>query len=608
MEYLLLIITILGFSGLIRRPRGDHTLCAIDLWSGMALIPLLYFTFFLAIYPSLGESTSHRVVSTLVFATALLGFFSISLWKKNLKLITLLLGLGIFLWSVETLLRYTYQPSEWDEFSHWLTMPAQIVKYDRFFSRNFSAKVFLGYTPGWTILQSYAQAFGIGLFRVETAHRVSVVFSSVSGFVIFQLIEKFISLKRDRALFLAFCFVSFLYAYLAPNNLLIEPIQFLSLLISFLIFFELTEVSSPGLKNVKPLHLGISLAFVFFVKSASLLFVFMIFSGVFFARRDFRARFGTRAWLSLCGPMAIAWSLWFVYKNHVLRDILPAKVGGVDYLNLLKERCDLLVPFFFRELPRNIIKLGPIGLPCFLFFFFLKGRLGRRYYWTLTLSWLFFLFGLLALYLFVLGEREGRVFASMGRYLFVPSLILSFFGALYLWPSLSAYLNKKNILNKSSHGMVVVGIAALFFLVKTHWPKKRIHLLWQKRAEIVASLNPVGKQVSTRSGPIKVFWFSRESEGLELHVTHLVCLTSPVWCTPDLRLSWIRSWAGMQESVQMNNLDSALIVRADGGDFQNSLSLVPRFRDCWESPLFVSIVTPSSGTGKDSLCHKISFP
>jgi hypothetical protein len=133
-----------------------------------------------------------------------------------------------------------YLPHEWDEFSHWVLMPKQMLLADALVSNRFAFHEFMTYTPGWPILVAFPRAVLSSGFDATQLLAMPILFSSALLGWIYDL------LGRGATWVCSLLLARLMIAPYYPQSLLIEgPLVVTMTAIFLLPLWMATEKPGP---------------------------------------------------------------------------------------------------------------------------------------------------------------------------------------------------------------------------------------------------------------------------------------------------------------------------------------------------------------------------
>lgn len=400
LSFVSLLVSTIGFGQILRRIdcRIDITLSLV---LGFFLIPIIsFFMYFL-----IGQNL--QLAFKLTMLISLIGIVKQNAFKSNFgfSFLVMITTVVVFLIFGKT----NFVGSSWDELSHWVLHPKQIILYNVLLSPNFLPGSMVWYLPGLAFLNVYAEGvWGIATLNVDYIYSQLVSSMLLMGFFSFVIDASYKDKKYN--LFLLSVVVSMFFLVFRPEiypvNNLIEITQGHAILVFFVLiyYFHKNNVAH----RVQLLSLSIAMAYAYLLKASNinLLPVLLVYC---YTLADNKWNFLKNIILTSL-PVLVIVFVWKFFLNSSGAAALPSSIS-VSLLEQMMARSELPVLFFKKLFTTKHFITALVGS---LFFYrFVDKKFTFLVYFYFTT----YALGLLALYFFVFSEYEALKLASMERYI-----------------------------------------------------------------------------------------------------------------------------------------------------------------------------------------------
>jgi hypothetical protein len=445
---LILVFTILGWMSFLSALKTEGFLRFIGVRAYLAMA-LMVLALFLQGAAGMAPSVSAKVVFVIAIIGLIYGLFSKTL---NLhKLLHPVFVAPVFvLVSYPIFLKIGYRPYECDEFTHWLTMPRQILLWDRLSTTQFPIPTYLEYTPGWPLLIAYP----LLLMRASFDPTWTLFVPMLSGIITIAILFDLLALRiGSQSIAWVFASLAGLFGWSMswiPRALGIEPPLESAFAVIFLtlLFAELdTSLMDSRRKKLElALFVGITLSFGYLLKktfgialiAAAALWILL---GRNLTWKD-RLKHGVLLFAPFIGTLVIwkaitsSYPHMFVINGEKVPRPAVEILFSQDSYQILKGM--LLSCVFYLRQTTLAVPLILVGA-----FSAFKMRRGHRTAIALFLLCVVYFFGLQWLYLTSFHPSQGKSLASIGRYLSTPIRLITLvsFCLGVVWVSQSLLIN-----------------------------------------------------------------------------------------------------------------------------------------------------------------------
>lgn len=435
----ILFISAIGLGHIISKATGLKKMWGYQAAIGYALVPISIFILHMVL------GINIKISAQITALSALLGFIHFIL---EIRLsIKDFMRHPLIIWGIPfTVIFFAFGPTNYiptgtDEFSHWLTMPMQMFLENSLLSKEFAVKDFASYTPGWPILNIYADLVLSSQFDYSQIVYVAFFSGIVCVAALYDFLKQYLGQNYNSILTLSFILCLVLYKAFTPKNILIEIPMYHAILLFFITTALLLKDQT---KNIWFIYLSILTVYSYLLKHAFLTLVPLLPLVIVLSTRWNLKNLFLRFLVLVC-PVVIFFLIWNIsYKSLQVPDLFPpVPIKSLQELRLLlSERSEI-----FSNLPHQLLRvwnrLSFIPQLALLVFFIGHSFIERRLFYLIFSYFCIYLLSLLWMYLTGFGLYEALILASFERYLSIPLAVILFFGSLNL-----IYLFFKHILRK----------------------------------------------------------------------------------------------------------------------------------------------------------------
>lgn len=383
-----------------------------------------------------------------------------------------------------------YYSSEWDEYSHWLTMPKQMFLHREIYDPNFLTRELVSYTPAWPLSVIFHDLLIGNEFKVVHGLWVTLIGSLFSIAALLDLTrgifrEEVKKLKDHRAFFVLALVIcgGVLFSSYTPTSVTVEkPMTHVSLMM-FALIGVLFKRKKKELRMMEFWILGIFLAYAYLLKITFMTLVPVLGVAVIFLGENWKKRilFGLATFLPFLG-------VYLLWKHHLTTHELnplfsPVSVTNPEALLVrFKDRIEILQKLpgaIFWTLKRTL-PFKFLGIAAFLFYFVKKRDYKNHALGLLTCFYLvFYLLCLVWMYFVSFGEYEAKNLASFGRYMSIPLTLMLYFGLWKLLLELSYRYRARLKFKTVTWARSLIGLAVFVcFLVSSSHARGNIRPLY----------------------------------------------------------------------------------------------------------------------------------
>ncbi len=324
----------------------------------------------------------------------------------------------------------SYFAHHWDEFTQWLTMPKQMFLHKEIFSPDFLVKTFYSYLPAWPLqLIFHDLVFGLEFRPIHGLYAVLV-----SSIFTWGALYDLLNVERSKKLLVSFFLVvAVFYMRFLPSHVLIEFSLYHVHIVLFLYLAQTIQTPTSGFQmRCRWLVLGLLLSYAYWAKQTSMTLVPILALAPLLSERSWPSK--VKSSILILIPFVGFYFLWKWHLSEHRVDALFSAVpplSGSQLLDRLQER-GIIFLTMFRKLWSSFFAMSILEMLAFIYFFYSSGKSVLKH----PLKRLVILFGVLYLgalmwmYLTAFSDGEARGLASFGRYMSIPYLMISLFGAI----------------------------------------------------------------------------------------------------------------------------------------------------------------------------------
>lgn len=362
------------------------------------------------------------------------------------------LALCLFAWLFLSLSQYLvhYEPKHWDEFTHWMVMPKQILSFDSASPSKIPFTQFIHYPPGLAISSiwlpslfqkafspSWVLLFYLSLTAVFVIYFCDTVVKKMKALDGGKIIASFFTL-------LFFCLLLFENIY--PLSSLVETMQCFLIGAIGLFLYRTFDDSEDRAKWIKFfLFFSFSWMMAYLIKpstvSVVILFVYMVFFSSYFKVGSFKKK------ILLVLGAAVPFLILFYTWNLMIADMprvglfvpgqfVQADEGVARYLRVFNEWFDLFV-----QLIRKLATLKGIFLFIPLLLIFRK-RINKAVCDSILFYFIIYSILLSVTYVTSFAPAEALRLASFDRYMVLPLFLIRVFVVIGVIGFLTPYILK----------------------------------------------------------------------------------------------------------------------------------------------------------------------